>query len=103
LEGYTLKKKLFILAIVQVLIYTMLGCSSMPDYSRVDRSGEIIEIDKDNNRILVDDKENGQIWIDVSKVNDKFFEKLEVLVWLDGDVIDTEPQEGTAERIDVVK
>ncbi|BAU29325.1 hypothetical protein DFP93_11641 [Aneurinibacillus soli] len=98
-------KNIKFIAIIQLLFFLLLGCSLNPDYSAVDRQGEIIEVDKGKERILVDDKKNGQIWVDISKLSDKdkFHKPLEVIVWLDGDVIDGEPQVGIAKRVDVVK
>jgi len=91
--------------IFHVLMTVIVGCSSTPDYSSVDIQGEIIEVDEEQARILVDDKRNGQTWVKIFNLDNmnELHKPLEVVVWLDGNVSDGNPPVGTANRVEVVK
>lgn len=56
--------------------------------------------------ILVEDQKHGQIWIDVSGLNDeseRLHSPLEVNVWLKESVDEDTAAIGKAERVDVIK
>ena len=100
-----LLKRLFF-TLTSLLILTFLfGCLGDAEYGTVDRHGEIIDVDRSSNRILVNDLEQGRIWVDLSDIDDpgRFHSPLEVNVWLDGPVLESDPAQGKAKKVEVIK
>lgn len=92
--------------IVLLFVFSLSACSSDTDYSTVERQGKIIEVDRERERILVNDSEHGQIWIDLSNISGdhaRYHPPLEVNVWLDGPVQESDPAHGKAKKIQVIK
>ena len=96
----------FFFTMTSLFLLTLLfGCIGDTDYGTVDRHGEIIDVDRAANRILVNDLEQGRIWVDLSAVDDpgRFHSPLEVNVWLDGPVLESDPAQGKAKKVEVIK
>ncbi|MCC5893461.1 hypothetical protein [Exiguobacterium sp.] len=97
------------LLLVAPLCFSLIaGCSSIQDidYSEVDLQGKIIEVNAEEAMILIEDQTNGQVWVDVSGLNDgieRLHSPLEVNVWLDESTTEDTSTIEKAERIDVIK
>lgn len=102
------KGRISLLLVAPLCFSLIAGCSSIQDidYSEVDLQGNIIEVNAEEAMILVEDQTNGQIWVDVSGLNDgieRLHSPLEVNVWLDEPVDEDSPSIKKATRIDVIK
>ena len=97
--------KLFLILTPLLTLTFLFGCAWETDYSTVDFHGEIIDVDRSSNRILVNDLEQGRIWVDLSEIKDpeRFHSPLEVNVWLDGPVLESDPAQGKAKKVQVIK
>ncbi|CAG9607659.1 hypothetical protein [Pseudoneobacillus rhizosphaerae] len=86
-------------------MFILPGCKDGSNYGSIDSHGIIIDVDKANKEILVDDKENGPIWVDLSEIKnwDDFHSPLEVNVWLEDGITEGDPQQGKAAVIQIVK
>jgi hypothetical protein len=84
---------------------SLLGCTTGSNYGSVDSHGVIIDVDKAKKEILIDDKTNGPIWVDLSEIKnwDDYHSSLEVNVWLEDGIFKGDPQKGKAANIQIVK
>jgi hypothetical protein len=100
--------QLFNLRIIGVFLFallSLLGCSEESNYNSIDSHGIIIDGDKANKEILLDDKVNGPIWVDLSEIIDwdDYHSPLEVNVWLEDGITESDPKQGKAVKIQIVK
>ena len=93
------------LSFILLFLFTFIGCSV--NETRVvggfDFKGDIVEISKAENRILVDDKDKGLVWISLHR-NGKITNYevgQEVVVWVDGGVDDSSPMQAGALNIEI--
>ena len=102
------KERISLLLVAPLCFGLIAGCSSIQDkdYSEVDLQGKIVEVNVEKRMMLVDDQSDGQVWVDMSDLNDemeRLHSPLEVNVWLDESTTDNTSAIGKAERIDVIK
>ncbi|TCI56024.1 MULTISPECIES: hypothetical protein [unclassified Exiguobacterium] len=98
------KGRITSLLVAFLCLSVVAGCST--DYSEVDVQGKIVDVNTEETMILVEDQDRGQIWVDVSGLNDeieRLHSPLEVNVWLDESITEDTSTVGKAERIDVIK
>jgi hypothetical protein len=86
-------------------MFSLLGCTNGSNYGSVDSHGIIIDVDNAKKEILIDDKTNGPIWVDLSEIKnwDDYHSPLEVNVWLEDGITEGDPQQGKAANIQIVK
>jgi type IV pilus biogenesis protein CpaD/CtpE len=91
-----------IIILFSLLTLIMTGCAEKP--IEPDFSGTIIDIDK-RKRILVDDKANGQIWVNIEKLDTKLIpeKNSKVDVWIDGPILESYTAQGTAKKVNILK
>jgi Protein of unknown function (DUF3221) len=85
---------------------TFVGCDSNDDTvkGQIDRQGIITEVDVTGNSVLVDDPDNGLIWLTLPSFGDitKYEVNQEVVVWIDGGVKESYPAQATARNIEIL-
>ena len=96
-----MKKSPFIL----LILFTLIGCSGneVEVVGEFDFKGHIFEISKAENRILVDDKDKGLVWISLHR-NGKITNYeigQEVVIWVDGGVNHSSPMQAGALNIEI--
>lgn len=98
-----MKRYLFLLLIVCV---SFVGCDAKDNAvkGQIDRKGFIIEIDVTGNRVLVDDPDNGLIWLNLPGHGDitKYEVDQEVVVWIGNGVKESSPAQAAALNIEIV-
>lgn len=102
------KGRISLLLVAPLCFGLIAGCSSIQDkdYSEVDLQGTILEVNVEKRMMLVDNQSDGQVWVDMSDLNDEMEQlhsPLEVNVWLDESTTDNTSTIAKAERIDVIK
>jgi hypothetical protein len=85
-------------------MFFLLGCTNSSNYGPVDSHCIITDVNKANKEILLDDKDNGPIWLDLSEIKnwDDYHSPLEVNVWLKDGITESDIQEGYAVNIQIV-
>ncbi|MEH7352580.1 DUF3221 domain-containing protein [Neobacillus drentensis] len=96
-----MKKQVLLLLIVCILLA---GCSGKEDAVKgeIDLKGIITEIDQAGNRILMEDKDKGLIWVSLPEsgdINDYAAGK-EIVVWVDGEIKESWPAKAKALNIE---
>ncbi|WP_203249111.1 DUF3221 domain-containing protein [Sporosarcina beigongshangi] len=98
-------KKYLILLLVVCL--TLVGCTAKDNVSKgkFDRKGFITEVDVTGNRVLVDDLDNGLIWLTLPSFDDitKYDVNQEVVVWIGDGVKESYPAQATARNIEILQ
>lgn len=97
-----MKKKYVILLLI--LCFALVGCGK-EDHVKgsYDFKGIVTEMDNEGNRILVDDKDKGLVWVtlpDQMKI-DRFEKGVEVVVWVDGGIKESYPAQAKARNVEL--
>ena len=85
-------------------MFCLIGCNQTDDIVKggYDKKGIITEIDEQENRILIDDKEDGLIWITLTDTDHitRYEKGQEVVVWIDGAIDQSLPEQAKALNIE---
>ncbi|MFZ7942906.1 DUF3221 domain-containing protein [Neobacillus sp. 19] len=91
-------KKLFIVPLIVGLI--LAGCSGKDEAVKgtIDLKGSITEIDQAGNRIMIEDKDHGRVWVTLHETGNiaEFEINQEIVVWIDGEVKESSPAQAKA-------
>lgn len=85
-----------------VICFIIAGCSQNgAAKGEIDRKGIITEIDTKENRLLIDDRKHGLIWIKLNESDhlDEYVQGQEVVVWIDGVISNSIPAQARALNI----
>ena len=87
-----------------ILCFALIGCNQTDDIVKggYDKKGIITEIDEQENRILIDDREDGLIWITLTDTDHitRYEKGQEVVVWIDGAIDQSMPAQAKALNIE---
>lgn len=93
------------LVMLLVVCLTLVGCTAKDNEIKgeIERKGFITEVDVTGNRLLVDDPDNGLIWLTLPSFGDitKYEVNQEVFVWIDGGIKESYPSQATARNIEI--
>jgi len=95
-------KKTFILMII--VCFTLWGCNQSNDVKgEFDLKGKILEMDKDGNRILMDNEVDGLVWITLNEqdVTSNYEVGQEIAVWIDGGLMESYPAQAKALNMEI--
>lgn len=96
-----MKKQVLLMLIVCILL---MGCSGKEEAVKgeIDLKGLITEIDQAGNRILMEDKNKGLIWISLPESGniDDYATGQEIVVWVDGEIKESWPAKAKALNIE---
>ncbi|MEH7304446.1 DUF3221 domain-containing protein [Neobacillus drentensis] len=95
-----MKKHLLLILIVW---FTLVGCNGgNAEKGRVDIKGIIKEVDYERNKILVEDKHEGLVWVTLQENEDisEYLEGQEVVVWIKGGIRESSPAQADALNIE---
>ncbi|MGG3941193.1 DUF3221 domain-containing protein, partial [Peribacillus psychrosaccharolyticus] len=86
-----------------LICFLTVSCSQKEVFKgEYDRKGIITDIDTKENRVLIDDKKHGLIWIKLNEIDhyENFNLGQEVVVWVDGIISQTVPAQAKALHIE---
>jgi hypothetical protein len=86
------------------LFFILSGCNGEDAVKgKVDIQGSVTEVDREGNRILVDDEELGLVWVTLHKNLDitKYESGQEVVVWIKGAIKESSPAQAEARNIEL--
>ncbi|WHY78442.1 DUF3221 domain-containing protein [Neobacillus sp. WH10] len=96
-----MKKQLFLLLFVCILLA---GCSGKEEAIKgeIDLKGIITEIDQAGNRILMEEKNKGLIWVSLPESGNihNYATGQEIVVWVDGEIKESWPAKAKALNIE---
>lgn len=96
-----MKKQVLLMLIV---FFILAGCSGKEEAVKgeIDLKGLITEIDQAGNRILMEDKNKGLIWISLPESGniDDYATGQEIVVWVDGEIKESWPAKAKALNIE---
>ncbi|MBV7506692.1 YobA family protein [Bacillus sp. sid0103] len=91
------------LLLILIVCFTLVGCNGgNAEKGRVDIKGIIKEVDYEGNKILVEDKHEGLVWVALQENGDisKYLERQEVVVWIKGGIRESFPAQADALNIE---
>ena len=98
--------KLLILPCICIISF---GCNKEEEFSpgevgKMDARGIITEVDRHNNRILIEETDFDLIWITLNNYTsiDRYEIGQEVAVWIDGVIAESAPAQGNALNIEII-
>lgn len=84
----------------------LVACNNESDEGKgtIDIRGNVVEIDRTNNRILIEDFQKGEIWVVLHENGDieRYEEGLEVAVWVAGGIDTSSPASTSALNIEII-
>lgn len=95
------------LVFLLIVCLTLVGCDAKDNAvkGQIDRTGFINEVDVTGNRMLVDDPDNGLIWLTLPKHEDitKYRVNQEVVAWIGDGIKESSPAQAVALNIEILK
>ena len=95
------------LILLLIICLTLMGCDEKDNVvkGQIDRKGFISEVDMAGNRVLVDDLDNGLIWLTLPSFDDITNYKVnqEVVVWIGDGIKESYPAQAAALNIEILK
>lgn len=91
------------LLLILIVCFTLVGCNGgNAEKGRADIKGIIKEVDYEGNKILVEDKHEGLIWVALQENGEisKYIEGQEVVVWIKGGIRESSPAQADALNIE---
>lgn len=93
--------------ILLLTCFALIGCSPKDDTVKgeFNKKGLLLEIDHEHRRILVEEVEGGLIWVTLPDTIDlvSFKEGNEVVVWIDGNIMESHPSQAKALQVELVE